>query len=533
MYFRERILSKTFIGLMFVLLSAHGLFAQDGYPSLFDASQTETWTTVDTEPNMLRGRTLRIDTQYLTSESFATVGQAITLNLFDDIQFLAVAQEIYQNPSGSTTWVGYLDGIDQGSATFVINPDGVVAGTVALPDGIFRIRFAGKDQHLVFQMNLDNMPPDAEPINADREDKGEHAPIASRADSGAQIDVMVVYTAAARSAAGGTSAMNALVDLAVAETNTSYNNSGVNTQVNLVYKSEISYNETGNFSTDLNRLRNTSDGYLDSVHGLRDQYCADMVALITNATQYCGIAFKMNTVSASFEDRAFSVTARTCATGYYSFGHELGHNMGASHDWYVDSGTQPYIYAHGHVNVSNNWRTVMAYNSECSANGTNCTRLQYWSNPNVNYQGNAMGVGGSSNGSAADNARTLNNTLTTVANWRDSTGPNCGGSTGGGGCSGDSYSGSLSGSGDADWQPNGNYYYASSSANHSGELDGPSNADFDLRLYKWTGSWTIVAQSTSSSSQESISYNGTAGYYVWRVVSYSGSGSYDLCLNIP
>lgn len=100
-------------------------------------------------------------------------------------------------------------------------------------------------------------------------------------------------------------------------------------------------------------------------------------------------------------------------------------------------------------------------------------------------------------------------------------------------CSGETYTGTLSGSGDSDVQPDGTYYY-SSAGTHTGVMDGPSGTDFDLYLYKWNGSsWKIVAQSISSTSHEEINYNGTSGYYYWRIKSYSGSGSYTFCLNRP
>lgn len=105
---------------------------------------------------------------------------------------------------------------------------------------------------------------------------------------------------------------------------------------------------------------------------------------------------------------------------------------------------------------------------------------------------------------------------------------------GGGPCSGcEEYSGSLSGTGDWDALPNGTYYQ-SAAGTHEGWLEGPSSADFDLALYKWSGgSWTKVSQSISSSSSEHIAYSGTSGYYYWRVTSYSGSGSYDFWLDRP
>jgi hypothetical protein len=61
------------------------------------------------------------------------------------------------------------------------------------------------------------------------------------------------------------------------------------------------------------------------------------------------------------------------------------------------------------------------------------------------------------------------------------------------------------------------------------QLTGPAGTDFDLELYKYVnGAWTRVASSTGSSSAESISYAAAAGYYYFKVLSYSGSGSYTL-----
>jgi subtilisin family serine protease len=99
----------------------------------------------------------------------------------------------------------------------------------------------------------------------------------------------------------------------------------------------------------------------------------------------------------------------------------------------------------------------------------------------------------------------------------------------------ESYTGSLSGTGDYDYHPNGTYFYAGASGTHRGCLRGPSSgADFDLYLYKWNGSyWGVVARSESISSSEDITYNGTAGYYLWEVYSYSGSGSYTFGMQRP
>ena len=95
------------------------------------------------------------------------------------------------------------------------------------------------------------------------------------------------------------------------------------------------------------------------------------------------------------------------------------------------------------------------------------------------------------------------------------------------------YAGTLSGAGDSDVHPNGTYYQAAAGT-HRGELTGPAGTDFDLALYRWFGFyWARVAVSESATSIETITYNGTAGYYYWRIYSYAGAGSYTFCLTRP
>ncbi|WP_137936663.1 M64 family metallopeptidase [Chitinivorax sp. B] len=65
-------------------------------------------------------------------------------------------------------------------------------------------------------------------------------------------------------------------------------------------------------------------------------------------------------------------------------------------------------------------------------------------------------------------------------------------------------------------------------------LTGPSNADFELALYKWNGrAWAVVANATGPTSTENINYNGTAGDYYIEVKSYSGTGNYTLTYAFP
>src|SRR5262249_24350025 len=172
----------------------------------------------------------------------------------------------------------------------------------------------------------------------------------------------------------------ALIALAVSESNTGYGNSNVTQRLRLVHTAEVEYSEAGfDWTTTLDRLTNTSDGFMDEVHTLRDTYGADAVVLIVNDMAFCGQALLMTTVSNSFKTFAFSLVSRVCAAGNYSFAHELGHNMGSHHDRANADGLGAYPYSFGYQAPDKAFRTIMAYN--CGGDG--CPRGNHWSNPEV------------------------------------------------------------------------------------------------------------------------------------------------------
>ncbi|MFE2751798.1 S1 family peptidase [Actinosynnema sp. NPDC059335] len=95
------------------------------------------------------------------------------------------------------------------------------------------------------------------------------------------------------------------------------------------------------------------------------------------------------------------------------------------------------------------------------------------------------------------------------------------------------YTGSLAAGGQA-YQPNNSYYQSTVSGAHVGCLAGPGGADYDLYLEKWNGSsWAVVAKGDSPAASETVNYNGTPGYYRYRVHAYSGSGAYTLGVTTP
>ncbi len=219
------------------------------------------------------------------------------------------------------------------------------------------------------------------------------------------IDVLVVYTSAARLGWGGVAQSNSQIATAITNFNNSLVNSGIpNITINLVYAGEIAYSESGNINTDLTRFRNQTDGFMDDVHTLRTIYGADLCALITaTPTNTCGLGY-LNTNPTNYSaNAAFSVSLRNCAVSNYTLSHEMGHNMGLNHDWYVNQSTSPCSNLHGYVNQtavnmgtsapsSRRWRTMMAYNDQCADVGINCPKINRWANPAVNYNADPTGV---------------------------------------------------------------------------------------------------------------------------------------------
>jgi hypothetical protein len=433
---RKNLGATVLILSVFVILLASGLIVlaapENPQPeeALFISAATEGSLDLGKDPTILRTRLVGVNLNMLAA---AEIGDTIVLNLFEDTTVNAVLDRKEATYGDGYAWIGHLQGQALSQVTLVVG-GGQIAGNVSLPGAFYRVRYAGNEVHTVQQINQSAFPFEMEPAQPEPIEGPSPTSLGAEADACADIDVMVVWTAAARTAAGGTTAMENLVNLAVAETNQSYVNSGLIQRISLAHMEEVSYTESGDISLDLDRVTTNGDGYMDNVHTLRDTHYADLVSLFIEDSVYCGVAWTMSSVSTAFESSAFSVVRQDCATGYYSLGHEMGHNMGARHDWYVDDTlASPYSYNKGYVNVPDVWRTVMAYNTECALKGVYCNRLPYWSNPAVLYEGDPMGVPiGTSTACVAndlnhpacdaDNRQTLNNTCNTVANFRDESG---------------------------------------------------------------------------------------------------------------
>jgi hypothetical protein len=335
----------------------------------------------------------------------------VELNLRSDMSSTANMRKIDKRSDTQFTWYGQLADVP-GDAILVVHGD-AVEGTVRRGTALHKIQAVGGGVHAVVEVDTSKFPPEEPPSFREKERQRNRREPAARGARRPRsltaqtpiIEVLVAYTNSAETAKGGANSISAMIQLAIDETNQSYQNSRINARLHLARVAKVDYDEsTRTFETILSHFAGTNDGFMDEIHTLRNTHAADVAVLIINKTDYCGLADDIKANAAT----AFAIVHYDCATGYYSFGHEIGHLQGARHNTEADPSTAPFSYGHGFHNGSA-WRTIMAY--DCSPS---CPRLQYWSNPDVGYNGVAMGTVATQN-----NARVLNTTAATVATFRN------------------------------------------------------------------------------------------------------------------
>jgi peptidyl-Asp metalloendopeptidase len=240
-------------------------------------------------------------------EPSARRDRQLVMNLFPDVVFTAVLDRVTIESLESFVWLGHFEGPVPGTVTIAVRSD-VMSGEIRTSTALYEIRFVGNGTHVVRQVDPATFPPEMEPrrVSLDLLDL-DRAPSQVLADDGSFIDVMIVYTPAARIGAGGTAAIESLIDLAIANTNTSYANSAVIQRVRLVHKTEIAYTEV-DFDSDLTSLTNAADGVMDNVHALRNSYRADLVALVINNTALCASFTILMRRQARFRTHTVGVT---------------------------------------------------------------------------------------------------------------------------------------------------------------------------------------------------------------------------------
>ena len=156
--------------LAWLLLLNFGL-ASANAASLFKATAPAIAPELSTarDSPVVRSRPVELDLGLLAAEADLPAGalvqkKGLSLNLFDDVSFIADADRIEESPQG-LIWVGTLRGVEQSQVVIAVTGD-VVAGNISLPDGRYHIRYLGHAVHEVQKIDPSLFPEDEPPIPA-------------------------------------------------------------------------------------------------------------------------------------------------------------------------------------------------------------------------------------------------------------------------------------------------------------------------------------------------------------------------------
>jgi hypothetical protein len=233
-------------------------------------------------------------------------------------------------------------------------------------------------------------PGDAEAIPATHETPGTNAVTA------VTIDVLMVYTAAARTKSGSRSAIVAKAQSAVNGENGNFNRSNVAHRMRLVQTREVGHTASGNLVTELGWVAGNS-----TVADVRATAGADVVAFLSDRDDngIYGVAHQLTSTSGN-SGQVFSANYYDTAAGVWP--HEVGHNLGCQHN---SAGVYSYSSGHYWTDGSATRGSIMSYIG---------TRIPYFSNPDVDYSGKATGT------SSRDNARSIDEIGDNVAGYKSS-----------------------------------------------------------------------------------------------------------------
>ena len=308
--------------------------------------------------------------------------------------------------TGFRSWVGRIDGIAHSHVVFT-ERDAVVSGLIDAVGVTYQIRTDEAGSFVLERVDVAALGDEREPLGADvgASDTATRNEIAVR-DDASTIDLLLLYTPAARSRMGGTAQIEALAAQVTSDTNTAFARSRIQPRVRLVAAVELNFIEAPQMASDLPVLKASPDARL-----LRDVFNADLVQLLVSSPDQasCGIGYLLSPDTPDFD--AYSLADVTCVAQYTPT-HEMAHNMGSHHAPEDGAAGALFPYSYAYKDPERGFRTLMAY----PCGGVTCDRILNFSNPNVDENGARTGSGNQ------DNARSINDAALYVANFRTATG---------------------------------------------------------------------------------------------------------------
>jgi len=268
----------------------------------------------------------------------------------------------------------------------------------------------------------------------DQSDEYQPALISSSTDDSVTIDLMLVYTDASSDWAASSTSYRDIFEVlsqAMNLSQTALDNSNTGIELRLVEIHRTDYDEINDGVESGVRLRrltqddsdpvfddpdNEFGGHMEQVHDLRDQYGADIVALVARIVDTGGLGWRLSSTGGN-PQFGFNLNRIQQVASGYTLIHEIGHNMGNVHsrtqqDAVASESGGLFHYSVGYQDQTNNFHTVMAY-----ADGLN--QAPIFSSPDLTWLG--VPTGTNNNRTPEDNALSMRQIKKTISGYRNTT----------------------------------------------------------------------------------------------------------------